>query len=375
MLFNKTRLLAACIALSVLAHVLSFYAWKMLGTYDFAAPVNQALPVMVDLAKTADTAPPAENQEDQANSDTEQDGENVTTGKFAVSNPGPLQPSQGQRQTVPEPTETSAISTDKSRSNDVTSSNSPAESRQPVAISSNHSPLSTASDFLATKNEKLTYLISIFGIPVGSAVLESKNENGEICITLRVTSNIAISSVFPVDDSIETRHIGGRFIMTKIKQREGSFRSDEGFTINLNKKRIFWFDNIRGNSLTTTVSTDEVLDTLSGFYSLRNRQLQIDTTEMLHIYDSETYAEVPVEILRRETMRLPNLQKVDTLVIRPLQKTAGIFRRTGDIMIWLTDDAFKVPVKIVTSVALGTVTVELVSSESTHQEDGATKNK
>jgi hypothetical protein len=86
---------------------------------------------------------------------------------------------------------------------------------------------------------------------------------------------------------------------------------------------------------------------------------------MLHIFDSEYYADVPVEILRRETVRLPNLTNIDTLVIRPLQKTAGIFRRTGDILIWITDDVNKVPVKIVTSVALGTVTVELMSAEST----------
>ena len=107
-----------------------------------------------------------------------------------------------------------------------------------------------------------------------------------------------------------------------------------------------------------------MLDTLSGIYFLRNRQLQVGKTETLHIFDSESYADVPVEILRRETVRLPNFTTVDTLVVQPLQKSAGIFRRTGDILIWMTDDVNKVPVKIVTSVALGTVTVELVSAES-----------
>jgi hypothetical protein len=113
-----------------------------------------------------------------------------------------------------------------------------------------------------------------------------------------------------------------------------------------------------------TIPTDEVLDTLSGIYYLRNRQLHIGKTEELHIYDSETYADVPVEILRRETMHLPNFKKVDTLVVRPLQQTAGIFRRTGDVLIWMTDDAYKVPVRIVTSIALGKITAELVSAES-----------
>ncbi len=34
-------------------------------------------------------------------------------------------------------------------------------------------------------------------------------------------------------------------------------------------------------------------------------------------------------------------------------------------MIWITDDDFKVPVRIETSTAFGNITVELVSSEST----------
>jgi len=118
-------------------------------------------------------------------------------------------------------------------------------------------------------------------------------------------------------------------------------------------------------------STDEALDTLSGFYYLRNRPLQVGKTEALHIFDSETYADVPVEVLRRESMRLPNFTKVDTVVVRPLQQTAGIFRRTGDVLIWMTDDAYKVPVKIVTSVALGTVTAELVAAESKDPQENA----
>lgn len=204
----------------------------------------------------------------------------------------------------------------------------------------------------------------MLGLPIGSAELEAKNENGEIRLTLRVRSNAVISNFYPVDDIVVTRHIDGKFILTAIKQLEGSFRSDEGFTINLRKKRVSWVDNMGGRYQTVAVPTDEVLDTLSGIYLLRNRELQVGKTETLHIFDSESYADVPVEILRRETVLLPNFTKVDTLVVQPLQKSAGIFRRTGDILIWMTDDVYKVPVKIVTSVAFGTVTVELVSAES-----------
>lgn len=83
---------------------------------------------------------------------------------------------------------------------------------------------------------------------------------------------------------------------------------------------------------------------------------------MLQIYDSDRYSELPVDILRREKIILPGLRQVDTLVIQPKLKTEGIFRRTGDVLIWVTDDQNHVPVKFITSIALGQVTAELVSS-------------
>ncbi|MEI7815711.1 MAG: DUF3108 domain-containing protein [Desulfuromonadales bacterium] len=366
--FKTARLLAICIALSLLVHVLTFYAWRLFGTYNFSAAVNRTSSVVVDLEKVAGMDSPTDNSGEEDSEEQEMPDADQAEEEASQSN------------TATKPAaETTASGSEKpvssAESKQATNTKIANESHKPIIAAPGISPLGSASNFLSSKSEKFIYQISMFGLPIGNAELEAKNENGEIWITLRVTSNAAISSIYPVYDIIETRHIGGRFIMTKIMQQEGSFRSDEGFTINLGKKRVSWFDNIRGRSQIMAIPTDDVLDTLSSVYYLRNRQLQIGKTETLNIFDSETYAEVPVEILRRETMRLPNLHQVETIVIRPLQKTAGIFRRTGDILIWLTDDDFKVPVKIVTSVAHGTVTIELISAETTPKEDETTKTK
>lgn len=358
---NKIRLLVSCLAVSILLHVLMIYALRMFGSYDFTTPVNLSQLLEVDMAKPADTVSPKVTAEQQENEETGDDGENpAATG----SDDHPAAPlNQEQLLAAPSVNNEKRVSSP-TRNSEATSDNSPDKKHQPATADPKPSPLSTVGDFLSAKNEKLTYLISIFGLPVGSAELEARHDKGEIWLTLRVKSNAAITPIFPVDNIVETRYISGRFIMIRIIQQEGTFRSDQGFTINQGKKRVTWTDNIGGRSLTTSVSSDEVIDTLSGIYLLRSRQLQVGVAETLHIFDSEIYADVPVEILRRETIRLPNFTKIDTLVIRPLQKTPGLFRRTGDVLIWMTDDANKVPVKIVTSVALGTVTVELMSAES-----------
>jgi hypothetical protein len=357
--YPKTRLLTICLILSVAAHILTLYGWRMFGTYHFSAPVNQSQSVVFDLAKPADTASPEVTSEKPETFDSdhlEEDGtdDNSPSSTMGNDNRPPISSTDQRPDSTPD-SEAAVVK-------------SPEDNYQPVTATPGYTPLSTVVGALSTKNEKLTYLISMFGLPVGSAELEAEYKRRSIWLTLRVKSNAAISNIFPVDNIVVTR-LRRNFIRTNIKQQEGSFKSDEGFTIDLIEKRVSWFDNIRSRSLTKTIPTNEVLDTLSGIYFLRNRQLEIGKTEKLHIFDSETYAEVPVEILRRETLLLPNLTKVDTLVIQPLQKSAGIFRRTGDILIWMTDDDYKVPVKIVTSVALGKVTIELLSAESKPQEE------
>jgi hypothetical protein len=276
-----------------------------------------------------------------------------------------------------EPQRVEPIEIDKEDADGATRAGEPAPAPQrPTASPHNASalaippPLRTADEFLSSKDEKLSYLITLLGVPVGNVELEAKNENNEFRITLRTRTNGVLSSIYPVDDIMETRHIGGNFIITKIRQQEGSFMSDIGFTLFLRDKRVFWIDRIRNRYSNETVPTSDVLDTLSSFYNLRNRQLQVGTTEILHIYDGDTYAPVPVEILRQEEVRLRNFKKVGSLVLRHV-KQKGIFRRTGDMLIWLTNDENKVPVRVETATPFGTVAVELVSAETTPREEGA----
>lgn len=228
-------------------------------------------------------------------------------------------------------------------------------------------PLRTAGEFLSSDSEKIHYRISLLGVPVGSAELEAKKENNQVKISLRVSSNSVIASIYPVDDLIETRHIGGNFIISKIRQQEGTFRTDRGFTIFLRDKNVFWIDRLTNKSVRESIPNSDVVDLLSGFYYLRNRPLKVGQTETLHIYDSDQYTEMPVDILRSEKINLPGFRTVDTLVIQPKLKTEGIFRRTGDVLIWVTDDQYRVPVKFVTSIALGQVTAELLSSDVQRQ--------
>jgi hypothetical protein len=53
---------------------------------------------------------------------------------------------------------------------------------------------------------------------------------------------------------------------------------------------------------------------------------------------------------------------VDTLKLQPLLQTSGIFRHEGDLFVWLTDDARRVPVQMQGRVAIGSISVRLLKA-------------
>jgi hypothetical protein len=225
------------------------------------------------------------------------------------------------------------------------------------------SPLRKGSEFLAAAREKLTYGIVMFGVPVGEAVLEAVNSQGGFTITTRVTSNAVIASVYPVDDFIETQLVCGNYLVTKIRQHEGSYTRNAGFTLMLRERKAFSLERLRDGFVTETLPRDDILDIISGFYFLRNQPVKVGKSLMLHLYDGDKYAPTVVEVLRNERIHVSGLGDVETLVVHPLLTISGYFQRTGEMLVWLTADENKVPVRMQTSIALGKVTAELVSAE------------
>lgn len=354
---HTIKLVVPCLLVSLTAHVMAVKLAPLFAAFDFTAPVSVPPNLLVELS-----APPLTVQPPPAK--LAQQHTLVPLAKLAnkSSATAPLMPVDTPTAPIPP---AAAVATHQPP--DITTDNAaqpPASTQSSTLGADSHNAPFKTGNFLSAAHETLEYRIQMFGIPVGSAQLEAHAANGDTLISLHVQSNNAFSAIYPVHNVIETRHVAERYLMATVRQQEGSFRSDETLTINPEKMRVSWSDNLRGKQLKETLPNREVLDTLSGIYYLRTRSLQVGTTETLHIFDGEMYAEVPVEILRCDTVRLANLTDVDTLVVRPMQKSAGIFRRTGDIVLWLTNDARKVPVKIVTTIALGEVTAELVSSKT-----------
>jgi Protein of unknown function (DUF3108) len=212
--------------------------------------------------------------------------------------------------------------------------------------------------------EKLVYDMTWTGIKAGTATEEISYDGDSVKIVSTVRSADWISVFFPVEDRVES-------VLTKapppqlglprqfrMKVREGRHRRDKEMTFDHKNGKAYYVDHLNKEKATIDI-LPQTYDTYSSFYFIRTMKLEVGKPVYVNILDSKQLWNVEVLVLKKERIETI-LGKVDTIVIRPLIKSEGIFDRKGAIDIWLTDDERRIPVRMKTKVAVGSITATLV---------------
>jgi hypothetical protein len=103
-------------------------------------------------------------------------------------------------------------------------------------------------------------------------------------------------------------------------------------------------------------------DILSAFYFVRQQNLEVGKSVMVNI--TADGRNMPTEVLvhRKETVD-SIFGKVECLVIEPKLKGEALFKQTGNIYIWVTNDAHKIPVKLESKISFGSFSASLVEAQ------------
>ena len=211
--------------------------------------------------------------------------------------------------------------------------------------------------------EKLSYDIYWMGIYAGKAVLEAENKNGIFRITSRVQSAPVISAFYKVEDFAESIVTNGLPFKLRLKLQEGTHTSDKETVFDMGNRKVTFINYLKGKKKEYDIPNDSVWDILSGFYFLRTLKLDAGKTAYVDIFDSNKFFRAEVNILKKEMLQIPGIGEVSTLLIKPELKSEGLFKKTGDIFIWLTDDDRKIPVRVETKIPVGNVVAELKGIE------------
>jgi hypothetical protein len=107
-----------------------------------------------------------------------------------------------------------------------------------------------------------------------------------------------------------------------------------------------------------------VLDVLSALFVTRSRGVSEQEPLRLPVFDNGKSYVLEVRFRGRERLDLPEPlgRKVPTIVVEPLlAEGTGLFVKKGRVTVWLTDDERRVPVRMRSKVAIGSVSADLES--------------
>ncbi|HEV8117291.1 MAG TPA: DUF3108 domain-containing protein [Thermoanaerobaculia bacterium] len=207
--------------------------------------------------------------------------------------------------------------------------------------------------------EKLLFAMSILGVAGGdltlSAAAAELGGKPVYKFEMGVVSNNFLSKFYVVRDTIVSWVEPGSFRSLRYEKHavEGKRVRDE----------LTEFDYEKGVAIQDGKPTplgEASLDTLSSVYYLRTLALEADKPPSLRVFSGKPHV-LTVEIQGKEFVEVP-AGKFRTIRVEP--KSAGSSLVGKNLVLWLTDDAKRIPVQLRSKLNVGTLVGKLKSIET-----------
>jgi len=209
--------------------------------------------------------------------------------------------------------------------------------------------------------EKLEYELSWLGLKAGDSALEITRDGKDMLTIISRTQSVPWISVFyPVEDRVKSISLQkDQWIPVKyhLVQREGDRRKDIEIRFESDEGKALYIDHIKKKEREYDVPS-VVFDPLSALYRVRQLDLVVGQSSYVTVFDSEKVYDLEIQVIRKEMIKVP-AGKFETILVVPILKSEGIFSREGPVYTWLSDDERRIPVKLKTRVAVGSITAEL----------------
>lgn len=210
--------------------------------------------------------------------------------------------------------------------------------------------------------EYLRFDVNYEFITVGEAVMRVNDtvyQNNRKCydVNFTVDSKSFFDLVYKVRDRYRTFLDAEGLFPWKFEQhiREGGYKRDF----------IAEFDQVKHIAKTTEGDykiPPYVHDIMSAFYFARTIDYSKFKTgqkiRLQNFYKDSTY-ELDVRFKGRQEIEV-QAGKFNCIVVEPLAREGGLFKSEGRVYVWLTDDERKIPVRVSSKVAIGSIDSELI---------------
>jgi hypothetical protein len=203
--------------------------------------------------------------------------------------------------------------------------------------------------------ESLRFSIEYGLIKAGSAWLEVQpmlTYRGHECYHLvsRAESNDVMSKIYKVRDRIDSLIDADGLYSLRYKKRirEGSYERDYDVAYDAAGGKAKYADGREFDMQPWSK------DGLAAFYFVRHMPLEVGKDIVVPHHSDRRTNDIVVKVHKKERVKVP-AGEFDCLVIEPVMDSGGIFKSSGRLQIWVTDDARRVPVLMKSKIPVGTV--------------------
>jgi hypothetical protein len=219
----------------------------------------------------------------------------------------------------------------------------------------------------AFKGERLEYDVFWIGMVVGHSSIEilPTTDPGLLALRTAAQANKSIQSIYPVLDTLQSLldPKTGLPVQFRKSQREGGYSAE----IRIDFRRAQSFakvsSTIKGEAkpdTTVSLAGDEY-DLLSAYQRVRGSDLEPGRSQYLSMVDNrKKFASLEIRCVRRENLKM-DTGYVRTLLVEPKLHGDALFAAKGKLFMWVTDDAWHIPVRMESKIKLGTIRANLVS--------------
>ncbi|MBD3234204.1 MAG: DUF3108 domain-containing protein [candidate division Zixibacteria bacterium] len=208
-------------------------------------------------------------------------------------------------------------------------------------------------------DERFEFIVRYGPIKAGSAVMEVDKivdcgGNPTYHVVSTAKSSAFFSLFFKVEDKVETYIDTAGIFPCRFEKhiREGGFEDD----------KVTNFDQVNHLAITgnDTIKTYPfVQDMLSTFYYARTLDLEVGKPVFINNHTDRKNYPLEIKVHKRQRVKT-RAGTFNCLLLEPVLRTSAIFENKGRLLVWVTDDQFKMPVMMTSKVIIGSITTELV---------------
>ena len=225
-------------------------------------------------------------------------------------------------------------------------------------------PPHAAADTAPPGSEVLSYTIEWRFIHAGNARLTWSPSGDGFTARLHLESAGMVSSIYKVDDdgtAMFDRELCA--VSLNFQATEGSRRHDTTVTFDAAHRKASYRDRDLVKNVTVTHETGIqpcTQDVIGALYALRRLRLEPGRSAEIPVSDGKKAVMAKVEAQERETLKLGSTT-YKTIRYEAFLFNNVLFRRSGRLFVWITDDDRRLPVQVRFHMPfyIGTVTLQL----------------